>query len=348
MLNYEELHPDVAAVYAIIELSDKEIADLKSIDIPIDGKFVDSFYHPQRLSHFSCSKEYLVSLVQSSDNQYVVKVKTSIPCIGPSNNPASSVSDIGVRDFDENVGRVVNTYLTECFKEEIRPPRRGFITSEEFFTIIQGASWVWYTETENAEIIGLRAILRYDDTEPNNPTIKLQSFNTKEGVLHQENAGVAPNSVRGFMVAVRDKLSVMLGKKKYQAVCESRDSRSLVTIGLDYDGTVTSDYYGFTYMAKLFKDRGHKVYLVTMRYLSECKNDPMFMQLADIVDGYLATGREAKRQFTEKHGVKIDIWIDDNPMAVEKSAEEIWGVASPEGTIVIEQHGASRIVDNSV
>lgn len=115
--------------------------------------------------------------------------------------------------------------------------------------------------------------------------------------------------------------------------------RNIVNIGLDYDGTVTSDYDAFVQLVNLFRSRGHSVYLVTMRYGSECQRDPLFMNLSRLTNGHLATGRMAKKKFCEDQGLRIDIWIDDNPIAVEKDAKEIWGQASPEGTIVIEQHG---------
>lgn len=111
-----------------------------------------------------------------------------------------------------------------------------------------------------------------------------------------------------------------------------------ITIGLDYDGTVTSDPVGFAMMAELLRARGHTVIVVTMRYQSECLNDPAFVSFVQNVDAWMATGREAKRPFCDSVGVKIHVWIDDNPIAVEKSAAEVWGLASPEGSVVTEIH----------
>ena len=111
-----------------------------------------------------------------------------------------------------------------------------------------------------------------------------------------------------------------------------------ITIGLDYDGTVTSDPEGFIAMVKGLRDRNHIVIVVTMRYRSECLADENFMNFVKHVDGWVATGREAKRPFCESRSVRIHVWIDDNPAAVEKSATEIWGRASAEGTIITEVH----------
>ena len=109
-------------------------------------------------------------------------------------------------------------------------------------------------------------------------------------------------------------------------------------IGLDYDGTVTSDYAGFVSLVRMMRQRGHEVYITTMRYISECKNDLEFCAFAKNVDGVIATGREAKKDYYLKYGITIDVWIDDNPRAVEESAKEIWGSPSPEGVVVIEDH----------
>lgn len=110
------------------------------------------------------------------------------------------------------------------------------------------------------------------------------------------------------------------------------------TIALDYDGTVTTDHEAYAAFIKLFRSRGHVIYIVTMRYNSECLNDPRFMQMASLCNGYIATGRQAKRQACVVLNIHPHIWFDDNPIAVEKSAVEIWGTASPEGEVVIEVH----------
>lgn len=115
-------------------------------------------------------------------------------------------------------------------------------------------------------------------------------------------------------------------------------SYNKTTIALDYDGTVTSDPQAFTQLINLFRQRGHLVYIVTMRYLSECQRDPQFMRIAELCDGIIPTDRKAKREACLAAGITPHIWIDDNPAAVDKSATDIWGSASPEGEIVIEVH----------
>ena len=111
-----------------------------------------------------------------------------------------------------------------------------------------------------------------------------------------------------------------------------------VTFALDYDGTVTSDPEGFKHFVRMMRERGHVVIVVTMRYFSECEKDPTFKEFVSHVDSYVATGRQAKKEYCLSIGVKPHIWIDDNPEAVHKSAIQIWGVSSPEGSVVVEKH----------
>jgi hypothetical protein len=121
-----------------------------------------------------------------------------------------------------------------------------------------------------------------------------------------------------------------------------------LTIGLDWDGTCTEDIELFLMFVKLARARGHKVYIVTMRYESEV-NDPNYPNriIPDYfikeVDGLICTGREAKRKIMAERGIKVNIWIDDNPSAVEKHAREIWGWCTPEGVIVMSVEEANEL-----
>lgn len=82
-----------------------------------------------------------------------------------------------------------------------------------------------------------------------------------------------------------------------------------LTFALDYDGTTSEDPRLFIEFIKLVKYRGHKIYIVTMRY----ENEPINRFISDLVDGVLYTGRNAKQAWCEVNGYNINIWIDDRP-----------------------------------
>lgn len=82
-------------------------------------------------------------------------------------------------------------------------------------------------------------------------------------------------------------------------------------IALDYDDTYTVDPDLWLSFVALAKARDHEVFVVTMRYPGEVTSmDPSLVKLVDRV---IPTGRQLKRQFTEKMGIYIDVWIDDMP-----------------------------------
>lgn len=108
-----------------------------------------------------------------------------------------------------------------------------------------------------------------------------------------------------------------------------------MNISLDWDGTVTAESTGFANFVNDMKTLGHKVYIVTMRYPSECVRDPMMRKWAYGVDGIIPTSRRAKKDVVDELGLKIHVWIDDHPEAVNKCAAELWDKPSPEGTVFI-------------
>lgn len=113
-------------------------------------------------------------------------------------------------------------------------------------------------------------------------------------------------------------------------------SASQMTFALDYDGTATGDLEMWVAICRFMRQRGHRVYIVTMRYPSECSD--ISAALLQNVDGLYPTSRMSKKEHIGKQGIDIHVWIDDNPIAVYQSAGQIWGQASPEGHVVIEHH----------
>lgn len=110
-------------------------------------------------------------------------------------------------------------------------------------------------------------------------------------------------------------------------------------IGLDWDGCSSNDPVGFMSFARMMRSRGHKVYIVTMRYPSELGE---IRDYASFVDGIYPTSRQAKRPHMLSQGIMVDVWIDDNPEAVHMSADKIWGCASPEGSVIDPQHSSNK------
>jgi hypothetical protein len=120
-----------------------------------------------------------------------------------------------------------------------------------------------------------------------------------------------------------------------------------MNFALDFDGVVTEDSNLFANFVNVARGAGHKVYIVTMRYPSECMHDRLMWRWVHGVDGIIPTSRKAKRKACEDLGIKIDVWIDDNPEAVAKDAMDIWGSSSAEGQVVIEKHkeGTKALVE---
>lgn len=88
-------------------------------------------------------------------------------------------------------------------------------------------------------------------------------------------------------------------------------------IGLDYDGTYTRDPDLWLAFVETAKQRGHEVWVVTMRTKDEGLN---IGALAHLVDGVEFTARKAKNSHMTNAGRPIEIWIDDMPMFINEDA----------------------------
>lgn len=82
-----------------------------------------------------------------------------------------------------------------------------------------------------------------------------------------------------------------------------------MNIALDYDNTYTLDPDLWDVFIKLLAMRGHSVYIVTMRYVTQ-----PIEPILDLVPGnvYYTSGK-AKRKFMTDQDIRIDVWIDDIP-----------------------------------
>lgn len=65
----------------------------------------------------------------------------------------------------------------------------------------------------------------------------------------------------------------------------------------------------------MMQREGHSVYCVTMR---NPDGEAVVVQrtLGHLVDGIFCTNRKAKKPFMFERGISIDVWVDDQPEAV--------------------------------
>ena len=92
-----------------------------------------------------------------------------------------------------------------------------------------------------------------------------------------------------------------------------------MNISLDYDETYTQDPILWHHLIRIAKERGHKVYVVTMRFPEEGAD--VLQDLNSHVEQIIFTSRQAKKEYCYKnHNLNIDVWIDDMPFFVVNSA----------------------------
>lgn len=111
----------------------------------------------------------------------------------------------------------------------------------------------------------------------------------------------------------------------------SNSWRPAMNIGLDWDGTVTTNPKAWLSVVETLHNAGFSIFIVTMRYRSEIHSMEHLHEFLPYVSGVETTGRQAKAPHMEALGIPIHIWIDDNPKAVHQSAQELWGQQYPEG-----------------
>lgn len=330
-------------MYGIVKPTEQEKQRLFPSGTDPSNKFIDRWtFHPGRCVHFSEDKNNLLERVKTVDSHYVALVNTAFDCVNDLEKDTK---------FEEGVGRYINTRLSKQFETKIAPFNilRRLTGTEVFDDWISGTAWTYFIETKYNMAVGVRAFVR-------DHAICMESFMAgTDGTFRVFQGLETPsNYVQDFYKVVERVLFGLIETAEYYhskqvfkplpKVAEiPSPSKQNVTFGLDYDGTVTSDYHGFIALVELLRNRGHKVYVVTMRYESECRQDKDFMHFTTLVDGYIPTGRQAKRDAVKLSGVNVHIWIDDNPQAVDMSASQIWGTPSPEGTIVIEEHGTTAV-----
>src|SRR5687768_9714104 len=89
-------------------------------------------------------------------------------------------------------------------------------------------------------------------------------------------------------------------------------------IALDYDGTYTADPGLWHPFIAASRARGHRIFVVTMRFPSEGRE--VEQRLGPHVDRIIFTAREAKRRHLQRLGHDVDVWIDNHPEYIDADA----------------------------
>jgi 5'(3')-deoxyribonucleotidase len=91
-----------------------------------------------------------------------------------------------------------------------------------------------------------------------------------------------------------------------------------LTIAIDFDDTFTAAPALWAQFIKAARDAGHRVICVTARDYTEENIEEVDAAFAEhgieIATWY--TSLRSKIKHMEKAGVKVDIWIDDNPQVL--------------------------------
>lgn len=86
-------------------------------------------------------------------------------------------------------------------------------------------------------------------------------------------------------------------------------------IALDYDGTVTEDPDGWANFIGLMRQRGHRITIVTFRKPEEETADLRWFAGTNLTP-IVFTARHPKKEWCDARGIKIDVWIDDEPSLI--------------------------------
>lgn len=89
-----------------------------------------------------------------------------------------------------------------------------------------------------------------------------------------------------------------------------------MNIALDWDGTYTRDPDSWQGFIRAFRQAGHKVWIVTARHERTPVN-PVPEGIEDVI----YCDFEAKKTVTDNLDLDIHVWIDDEPIWINKGAE---------------------------
>jgi len=89
-------------------------------------------------------------------------------------------------------------------------------------------------------------------------------------------------------------------------------------IGVDFDETISDNESGWLQVLTLLERLGYHVVIVTWRTPKTYPEDLQF--LVDRGFAVYYTSLQAKQDYMAAKGIRVDIWIDDNPLAIVQDA----------------------------
>lgn len=90
-----------------------------------------------------------------------------------------------------------------------------------------------------------------------------------------------------------------------------------MNIAIDFDGTFDRDTGAWEAVIQVLRERGHQLFMVTSRSDDDKELVRRWAECSGISRGrVICTSGAAKRWFCEQRGLKIDVWIDDDPSSI--------------------------------
>lgn len=90
---------------------------------------------------------------------------------------------------------------------------------------------------------------------------------------------------------------------------------SSLNIAIDFDGTLTADPFLWSGFIHTAREVGHKVFVVTARRDTEENREELkeWMEAHGIKASVLFSSLGSKIALMKDRGIRVDIWIDDDP-----------------------------------
>lgn len=85
-------------------------------------------------------------------------------------------------------------------------------------------------------------------------------------------------------------------------------------VSIDYDHTFSTDPITWLKVINILRKSNFNVICCTSRYPNESPEDFDILKKNDVKCYF--TSREAKKDFLERQGINVDIWIDDEPYGI--------------------------------